>query len=519
MYARCQVYFSQEDEQRGENLKLKEGLCEKVEALADSTDWVETAEAIKALQREWKKVGPAPRAQSEDVWKRFRGACDIFFDKRQEHLDKIDSTRGVNLEAKEALCEKAEALVDSTDWVETAEAIKSLQQDWRSAGPVPRAKSDAVWKRFRKACDAFFDKREEHEDKARNENLKQKEELCRELDALADAWDHREQADAGEVVTGVMDLRVRWKQIGDGPLHREEAAWGRFAQSLERIITAIPEEFEGTDLAPSLSQKKKEDLCQRVEDMAGPEISTTDSAEDIAQQLRNALAANALKDGASDDPTVPSNPVAEVRRIQAEWNRTGPVPRPAGQELWDRFNQACDKILAEHPEEKPKREEKPRRERRDSQERGDLEQNLVRKQEICKQAEALAEDEDCANHRSKIKKLQRQWKAVGPMPQSQAKDLWNSFRNACNKVLSESSKAAKAKKEQEAAQQAEEPVKAEEPVEADEPPQPEPVPVKDETPPQPEPEPANSEEDDLDMDDLDSLWDDVLEEADKGEED
>ena len=534
VYASCQEYFTQEDDQRSENLKQKEALCEKVEALADSTDWVETAEAIKTLQRDWKKIGPAPRAQSDEVWKRFRKACDVFFDNRQDHLDEVDSKRTGNLQQKEELCDKAEALMESTDWVETADAIKGLQRQWKDIGPVPRAKSDSVWRRFRKACDAFFDRREEQQDKARNENLEQKEELSKEMVALADAWDHREQSDASEVVTAVMDVRARWKQIGAGPPHKEDAVWAVVAETLERIVTAIPEEFEGTDLAPSVSQKKKEELCQRVEAMAGPEISTTDSAEQIAEQLRSALAANALKDSASDDPTVPSSPVDEVKRIQAEWNRTGPVPRPAGQDLWDRFTQACEKVLAAHPEEKPKREPRDRDERkRPPRDRGDLEQNLARKVEICEQAEALAADEDCGSHRSKIKKLQRTWKAVGPMPDAQAKELWNRFRGACNTVLSESGKAARAKKELEAREKAEEPVKAEEPAPepAEEPAKAEEsAPAKAEEPevvepePAPEPakaaeavevaEPAKAEEDDLDMDDLDSLWDDVLEEAD-----
>jgi len=443
---------------------------------------------------------------------------------------------------------------------------------------VPRAKSDKIWRRFRKACDGFFDRRDEHQEKEREENLKQKEDVCKELEALADAWDHREKADAAEVVTGVMELRARYKQVGAAPRRKEDGVWSRFAEGVERIVTAIPDEFESTDLAPSVSQKKKEELCERVEAMAGPEISTTDSAEQIAEQLRSALAANALKGGASDDPTVPSNPVAEVRSIQAEWARIGPVPRPTGQELWDRFNQACDKILAAHPEEKkpdkPRsggRKERGERGDRKRKDRGDPEQNLIRKTEICEQAEALAADEDCANHRSKIKKLQRQWKSVGPMPDASAKDTWNRFRNACNKVLSESSKARKAQKEQEAAASADEPAKVDaapekveaakpekveaaepekaeaaepekaeaaepekaEPVQAAEPEKveaaepekveaAEPEKVEAEAPPpstEPEPEPEEAGDDDLDMDDLDSLWDDVLDEAEVDGED
>ncbi|MFQ5791560.1 MAG: DUF349 domain-containing protein, partial [Acidobacteriota bacterium] len=155
---RCEVFFATLHQGRTENLKLKTSLCEKVERLVDSTDWERTAAAIKHLQAEWKQIGPVSSEASQAIWRRFRKACNEFFDRRKKHYQLIKRTRDDNLKRKVELCEKAEALAQSTDWRKTAEELRRLQGDWKKVGSVPRKKSEEVWERFRKACDHFFDR-------------------------------------------------------------------------------------------------------------------------------------------------------------------------------------------------------------------------------------------------------------------------------------------------------------------------------------------------------------------------
>src|SRR5207302_715327 len=150
VHERSRAHFAILDEQRGANLAKKEELAARVEALADSSDWKETAELIKALQEEWKALGPAPKEKADDVWKRFRGACDKFFDRRKAAFDKLDEQRGANLKAKELLCEKVEALADAPA-SEAIEIVKELQAEWRTVGPAPKDSADDVWNRFRRA--------------------------------------------------------------------------------------------------------------------------------------------------------------------------------------------------------------------------------------------------------------------------------------------------------------------------------------------------------------------------------
>ncbi len=181
---RCKVYFSEQDKVRQENLKQKIQLCEQAEALQESDDWGPTANELKRLQAEWKAIGPVPRKQSDSIWKRFRKACDSFFERRKEHLGDLHKDREENLTAKVALCEKAEALQNSTDWAKGTETFKQMQIQWKTIGPVPRKHSETLWKRFRGACDRFFDRRSRKDEIHLDDNLVVREEVVSELEAL-----------------------------------------------------------------------------------------------------------------------------------------------------------------------------------------------------------------------------------------------------------------------------------------------------------------------------------------------
>ena len=126
--------------------------------MADSTDWVKTADAMKTLQAEWKAVGPVTRGNEKAVWERFRAACDKFFTRRQDDLKQRKQDWTENLKRKEALVAEAKQLSESTEWEQAASRIKRLQVDWKTIGPVKKSKSDAIWNEFRAACDLFFER-------------------------------------------------------------------------------------------------------------------------------------------------------------------------------------------------------------------------------------------------------------------------------------------------------------------------------------------------------------------------
>ncbi len=225
--AKVDAHLAKQAEEQAANLRNKEALCEKAEALAESTDWIKTAEALRALQAEWKASGPVAHALSQRIWERFRKPCDRFFTRFQEHREERGREWEQNLHKKEALCEKAEALAASTLWEEAAAGIKQLQAEWRAIGPVKKSRADAVWQRFRAACDLFFDRYKNRDAHAREAARQAREGICAELEALAPA-DAPLAEPPGDLVGRVQAAQTAWRQAGGLPQDEMAALDQRF---------------------------------------------------------------------------------------------------------------------------------------------------------------------------------------------------------------------------------------------------------------------------------------------------
>lgn len=349
--ARCATYFTELDKERTANLARKQALCERVEELTESADWEKTAEVIKSLQKEWKRIGPVPRKTSETVWKRFRRACDRFFERRKEHYHHLKRERDENLKKKEVLCERAEALAVSSDWKATATELKRLQAEWKRIGAVPRKKADAVWERFRTACDRFFDRYKHRDQVTLEEHYRQKDALCAELETLLS----REEETSGVAVAQrANEAWSRWTQIGDVPEGRTREVEQRFADVLASVIQRYRAELRGTTLDPLSNLRKKEKLCRRLEDIvdrhAQPTGTGEGSLENLAARLQNALAANAIGGPARGGPPSDWREVEhEVAKLRKSWERLAPVPGPQGPSLEERFRAAYRKFLEARP--------------------------------------------------------------------------------------------------------------------------------------------------------------------------
>ncbi len=193
VHPRCETYFAGQREAQKESLKRRRALVEEAERLSESTDWLKTIERMTALQAGWKALGPVSRREQRKLWERFRTATSTFFERRKADLVERKAVWAENYRQKEALCERVEALRDAEDLTATIEAVKQAQVDWRSVGPVRRTKSDAIWTRFRAACDAVFDRPREGRPRPAAEvvdstqQLERLEQLCAEAEALAPA--------------------------------------------------------------------------------------------------------------------------------------------------------------------------------------------------------------------------------------------------------------------------------------------------------------------------------------------
>jgi hypothetical protein len=357
--ARLDAYFSKRMAEEAANLKLRLELCVQAESLAQSTDWLKAAEEFKALQARWKQIGPAPRRQAEVVWKRFRSACDRFFSRREEDLKQRKAAWAANLARKEALCVQAEALASATDWDAGAAELRKLQAEWKGIGPVQWKKSDAIWQRFRTACDAFFERYRRRDELAQAGLRQEREAICAELEGLLPG--EGAAAAAPEGLAGqVQALQARLRQGSPLPAEPEAALQRRFQEARGLLVVAFPEAFRGTDLDPDAARVRKEKLCARVEALlaSGPSEPTESlSGPALARRLQEALAGNAIG-GAAEAESRRRAEVEDVQAAQAAWKRLAAVPGEAGAALEERFSRACSRFFETRrgPSRPPRRE-------------------------------------------------------------------------------------------------------------------------------------------------------------------
>jgi hypothetical protein len=345
--ARCDVLYAQQAEEQAANVKRKEALCAQAEELGSSTDWIKTTEAIKGLQAEWKTIGPSSRGQEKATWERFRKACDLYFARRDEDLAKRKDEWTRNLRAKEALCARAEELADSTGWRTTAEEFKKLQADWKAIGPVRRNQSEVIWKRFRAACDRFFERYKNRDSIEAQAFVAERETLISEVGSLAQTV-AGSAAPPEEVVGRLRASLERWRRMRGLPHDEAEALNGRFFSAFDAVLAAHPEAFAGTSLDVGANTKRMQDLVSRVERLAptqeGPDVSDLSPAARLATMWREALASNTMG-GRVAEETRSKATADEVRKAQAAWQRLGYVPDPTRKELQGRFDRACRRIL------------------------------------------------------------------------------------------------------------------------------------------------------------------------------
>ena len=156
-FANKKEFFATMKDKQTENLERKSQLCSEAEALMDSTDWRNASEQLKKLQEEWKTIGPVPKRHTDKIWKRFRTACDTFFNRKNEHFSGRKSEEEANLVAKKALLEEIKAFQIGPNRNENMDAIKAFQKRWIEIGYVPMKQKEAINKEYRKAIDDLFD--------------------------------------------------------------------------------------------------------------------------------------------------------------------------------------------------------------------------------------------------------------------------------------------------------------------------------------------------------------------------
>lgn len=238
---RHQDYFQSRKAEETDNEIAKTALCEKVEAvdlaaLKTFAEWDAKTKEILEIQKAYKEIGFAPRKSNGVLFSRFRKACDAFFTTKAEYFKKTKDEFRDNLAKKEALCEKAEALLPRAEEKEAYDELQELQKEWRTVGVVRRKQGDEVWKRFCAAIDAFHDARKKHfgaQRSAENENLKAKQAIIARLKAIST------DAERKDVIESIRQLQNEWQQTGFVPFKHKDAVNAEYRAELSRLFGAF----------------------------------------------------------------------------------------------------------------------------------------------------------------------------------------------------------------------------------------------------------------------------------------
>ncbi|MEA2042166.1 MAG: DUF349 domain-containing protein, partial [Bacteroidota bacterium] len=223
-------------EQQEKNLESKKFLCDKAEEAAggeykSNSDWKKASALVQKYQKLWSNIGYVPKQYNQSIYNRFSSACDSFFSGMREHFREVNEARGENLEKKKELLKQAEERKDSTDWGKETKFFKQIQSDWKNIGPVPRKHSDKIWKKFRAACNTFFENKRDFFDQRKSgeeENLELKNKLVQEI------LEYETQG-KDEDLKKIKDFQTSWTKIGFVPLSDKDKIQEQYREAMEKL--------------------------------------------------------------------------------------------------------------------------------------------------------------------------------------------------------------------------------------------------------------------------------------------
>ncbi len=323
----------------------------------------------------------------------FKAAYVQYKRERAEYNKEQDAIREQNLAAKQAIIEELKTLVEEpSDMKDAFPKFRSIQDRWRETGPVPQQNFRDVNDTYQLYVTKFYDLvdiNRELRDLDFKKNLEAKTALCEQAEALA------EQEDVVEAFKQLQKLHDEWKDLGPVDKENRESIWERFRAATSVINKKHQAYYEQQKAAQQENLEKKTALCEKVEEIAGREVTSSTQWNTLSQ---------------------------EIEKIQAEWRTIGFATRKENQKIYERFRAACDTFFA--------RKRESLTEFKDS-----MNANLEKKLAIIQEAEALKTSTDWKATGERLIELQKQWKEIGAVPRKKSEQIWKRFRSACDEFF------------------------------------------------------------------------------------
>ncbi len=408
--------FQRREERRqlqGENLKVLEQLLVEAEQLAEVTPDHDALrghfDALQDLQNRWKQVKPVPFKESKPLRKNFRKLCDKAYEPLRAHREEQEWRSFANITLAEEITERARSLVDAEPTEETLEAIKSLQQEWKDMGRLPRERQEELWETFKGVADKVYELLAplfEERDKEREGNFEKKEVLLEELIGIADQDADSKRGPEGKEerqqrVERVKAIQAEWKVVGPVPREKDSEQWKRYKKVLDSFFGRRRKEFE------HIAEEQTENLHQKLAIIA--------DAADLAGEAQE------WKAGTKTDIDAPAL-LREVKSLQSSWKQVGHIPKEKLDETWSKFKGYCDTVY-ESLSDWFKEMDAERAE------------NLTKKLAILDKIEAFTKEDNPQSHREEVKTLQAEWRDIGYIPREKLDEVMSKYQDLCNIIF------------------------------------------------------------------------------------
>ena len=380
--------------QKLENYQKASGLLEKLRHLVDGEESTTSINAIKEIQEEWKTIGQVPPQHVRNLWASYNALMDRFYDNRSIYFELKELDRRKNLKAKEELCVRAEKLEEVANLKDAIKELNELHNEYKHIGPVPKARQEALWQRFKAASDNVYARRKTYYEDLKKDlevNLEAKARLRDEVQPYA-TFDSDRIVDWNSKTQEILDIQKRWEAIGGLPRDRAHEVNKPFWSAFKRFFN------------------NKNGFFKKLEGQREGNL-----------KLKEALVAKANELKESTDWNQTAN---DLKNLQNEWRNIGPVPEKHRNEVYQRFKKACDFFFEN------------RRNRFKEVEKG-YEKNLKQKEEICQKILKLAREG--AGDIGQLEALQEEWNNIGFVPKNAIRSSQDMFARAVDQFIASSS--------------------------------------------------------------------------------
>lgn len=371
-----------------QNALAKRNVIKNITDLVAVGDAAKTRTAVLEHIKTWKTIGPMPRNEASEINSAFKKIIDEYFAALKMHHELRDLDMKRNLEAKQKLCEQAEALSEDSKVVNAFHTLRELQKQWKAIGHVPANQREEIWQRFKKAADTIYQRFHAHEaeNKTRaEENYTIKVAMCEEVEALLGQQTNTRKLH-DEAMKKVDEARAKWRTIGFAPKAVNDEIYKRFCTACSAVYSARREYYRTVDTELKQNLEKKTALCEKAEAI----MNSTDWR----------------------------NTTSQFVALQKQWKGIGPAPRKDSDAVWTRFRKACDTFF-------------------DAKEKqlggkNKMEQNLADKKALIEELRQTAAPADIDEHFKLLQQFQQRWNSIGFVPAKEKVTVNNEFNNLLN---------------------------------------------------------------------------------------